>query len=281
MKKTGVCHIQLTDKHLVKLAKGGGIFVKKEMMCGKDAPVHMAESKLRKMMTNHGKGMKYTLKLTPDELKENQVEMEGGKIHWKKLGRAVWGGIKKAAEVTAKAYREHVRPHISEGLKTAVSKGIENLAVGGVDAALTLVGAPELAAIAQNEIRDNVKHYISAPATEAIRKSTGAFGMKPKPKPKGKGKKTKSLKQEIHDMEYPQQPHPKYQLKTDSSQLLAYNHPGMSPHYPLPDHSIILVGGQGLYLHGKGIFMGGAMYPYGTPLNPAHLQLNNQAWSYA
>lgn len=281
MKKTGMIHISLTDPHLVKLAKGKGIFVTKSMIMDKDHPVHMVESKLRKMMKNHGKGMKYTLKLSPEELMENQVEMEGGRIHWKKLGRTVWSGIKKAAELGAKAYREHVRPHISEGLKNAVSKGIENLGVAGVDAALTLAGAPELAAIAQNEIRDGVKHFVSEPATEAIRKSTGAFGMK---KPKGKGKKkpsSKSLKQEIHDMEYPKQPHPTYKLKTDSSQLLAYNHPAMAPHYPLPDHSILLVG-QGLYLHGRGIFLGGSgLYPVGSPLNPAHLNINDQSWSYA
>lgn len=277
MKKSGIAHIQLSDQHLVKLAKGKGIFVKKEMMMDKDAPIHVAESKLRKMMKNHSKGMKFTLKLSPEELMENGVEMEGGRINWRHLGRSVLSGIKKAAQVTAKVYREHVRPHISEGLKTAVSKGLENLGVAGVDAALTAVGAPELAAIAQNKIRNGVRHYVSEPATEAIRKSTGAFGIK-----KGKGKgSAKSLKKEIHDFEYPKQPHPSYKLKTDSSQLLAYNHPAMAPHYPLPDHSIILVG-QGLYLHGRGLYLGGhGMYPVGSPLNPAHLNINDQSWSYA
>ena len=270
-----VCHIQLTDKHLVKLAKGSGIFITKEMMCGKDAPVHMAESKLRKMMKNHSKGMKYTLKLSPEELMHNGVEMEGSGINWKKLGRTVWSGIKKAAKESAKIYREKVRPHISEGLKNIVSKGIEDLGVAGVDTALSLVGAPELAAIAQDKIRKGVKKYVSEPATEAIRKTTGAYGMKKK-------MKKPSLKQEIHNMEYPQQPHPVYKLKTDESQLLSYNHPAMSPAYPLPDNSFILVGGQGLFLSGRGLYMGGgAIYPYGSPLNPAHLQLNSQAWSYS
>ena len=233
------------------------------------------------MLKNHQKGMKYTLKLDPEEKMENEIEMTGGKIHWGKLGRAVWSGVKKGAEIASKAYREHVRPHISEGLKTAVSKGIENLAVGAVDAGLTALGAPEIAAIAQNEIRDNVKHFVSEPLTNQIKDATGAYGLK---KPKRNYKKkasSKSLKQEIHNFEFPKQPHPKYALKTDSSQLLAYNHPAQSPHYPLPDHSIILVG-NGLYLHGHGLYLGGSgVYPYGSPLNPAHLNINNQAWSYA
>ena len=229
--------LDLSDAQLRKLSKGGAIILK-PASCGKGMPVHMSAAKHKKLMTamNKGKGMR--LSLGQDELGENEVEMEGGKINWKKVGRTIRGGLREAG----KFYRKEVRPTVGPALKTLTKKGLEVGTKAAVAGLATLTGQPALLAAAPGASK-----LVSEKGTAAIGKLTGAYGVK-------KEKKTSktTLPQSTATAPPPYRP----MLQDNYSGFLNPNHPGMNPRLAQPDNSLprVSIYGNGLYSQ-----MGGGM----------------------
>ena len=269
----------LTDAQLRKLVSGQGIMIKKECMgCGDMYMLH--PMKIRRMMTAMKKGKGMRLTFSPDEMAANEIEIEGGRINFGRIGRAIRKGAAKVGEL----YREYVRPTVGPALKQLVEKGISKGATKAVEAGLTAVGAPELAAIAGPEIQRGIEKYVTQPASEFIQKKTGAYGIKksmpkkkknPKPSPKPSPIPKSAKKSMVAEMamgmamEQPKQLPYKPKLESNYSNFLNPDAPAMNPHLPLPDNSMMLVG-DGIFLtSGRGIFLhGGAILNTGLATSP-------------
>jgi len=244
--------MELTDAQLRKLSKGGAIILKPSQ-CGKGMHVSMSAAKHKKMMTamNKGKGMR--MSLGQDELAENGVEMEGGKINWKKVGRQIRGGLREAG----KFYRKEVRPTVGPALKTLTKKGLEVGTKAAVAGLATLTGQPALLAAAPGASK-----LVSEKGTEALGKLTGAYGVK-----KGK-KKSVSSGDKITLPKSAATAPPPYRpmLQDNYSNFLNPNHPGMNPRLAQPDNSLprVSIYGNGLYSGGSALSYGGNALDYGA-----------------
>ena len=241
--------MELSDAQLRKLSKGGAIILK-PASCGKGMSVHMSAAKHKKMMTamNKGKGMR--LSLGQDELGENEVEMEGGKINWKRVGRQIRGGLREAG----KFYRKEVRPTVGPALKTLTKKGLEVGTKAAVAGLATLTGQPALLAAAPGASK-----LVSEKGTAAIGKLTGAYGVK-------KGKKVSMAADKTTLPKSTATAPPPYRpmLQDNYSGFLNPNHPGMNPRLSQPDNSLprTSIYGNGLYTNmggGPGMSMGGGL----------------------
>ena len=245
--------MELSDAQLRKLSKGGAIILKPSS-CGKGMPVHMSAAKHKKLMTamNKGKGMR--LSLGQDELGENDVEMEGGKINWKKVGRQIRGGLREAG----KFYRKEIRPTVGPALKTLTKKGLEVGTKAAVAGLATLTGQPALLAAAPGASK-----LVSEKGTEAIAKLTGAYGVK-----KGKKKTTVSSGDKTTLPKSTATAPPPYRpmLQDNYSNFLNPNHPGMNPRLTQPDNSLprVSIYGNGLYSTSGGSALGYGAMGYGA-----------------
>lgn len=275
-KDYGSVDMKLTDAQLRKLVKGQGIIVKPAMFT-KGHSFRVTPAQHRRMMTAMKKGRGYTLKMSPEELEANEVDMEGGRINWRGIGRTLRRGAQKAA----KFYREEVRPEIGPGLKRVVKKAIEKGLPALATAGLTAIGQPELAALAAPRV-ERLASKIAEPGAEKLGKLTGAYGLRMRSKG-GAG-----LKEEIEEMEYPDIRPYKAELQDNYSLFLGPNSPAMNPTLRMPDNSMIRLPdphvrkmyskGRGLSLKtGAGMYMsgmGGSFSP-GLPMEPILPQADN------
>jgi len=229
----------LSDAQLRKLAKGGAVIIKPSQ-CGKGMSMHMSAAKHKKMMTamNKGKGMR--LSLGQDELGENGVEMEGGKINWKAMGRQIRGGLREAGRF----YRKEIRPTLGPALKTLTQKGLDYGTKAAVAGVAALTGQPELLAAAPLASK-----FVSEKGTKAIGKLTGAYGVK-----KGKKVSMASDKTTLPKSTATAPPPYRPMLQDNYSGFLNPNHPGMNPRLAQPDNSLprVSIYGNGLYNTTKG-----------------------------
>jgi hypothetical protein len=244
--------MDLSDAQLRKLTKGGAIIVKPGMFKkGNSVRVSMAQH--RKMMTACKKGKGFKLSMSPDELDANEVDMEGGKINWKAIGRT----LRKGAQAAGKFYREEIRPEIGPGLKKSVKNIIEKGIPALARAGLTAIGQPELAAAAGPAAK-RLADEIAGPATEKLGKLTGAYGMKKK-KSKAKPKKAKAMATMIEDMEYPEELPYRAEVQDNYSLFLSPNSPAMNPTLPMPDNSLpVMAMTRRMYTKGRGLSLMGA-----------------------
>lgn len=238
--------LQLTDAQLRRLAKGLAVTIKKDIL-GKGYDIYMSPAQHKKMMRSFKNSKGHRLKLCPEEMKMNEVEISGGRIDFRKIGRV----LRSTAKSIGKAYREHVRPTLGPALKKLVIKGVEEGLPAATTAISTAVGQPEIGAMAEPFVKGFAKK-ISEPVAKAVSKTTGAFGVK------GKG-----MKMRTRALAYT----PK--LQDNYSQFLNPNHPAQHPALPLPSY----IKGEGLFLmrQGRGLFMGrgyAATEPVGSPMNP-------------
>lgn len=285
--------LPLTDTQLRKLAKGQGVRVSPSSNCSAyDIWCKAGKCKRMERMMTKGKG--FTVKLDPEEMDEN-VEIEGGRINWKKLGRT----LRSTAKSVGKFYREKVRPVVGPEIRKAVSTAIEKGIPLVADAIGVATGNPEIVAAAQPAIQKLAKQA-SKKGTEKISKLTGAFGMKKpsktkpkkskmtKPKPEmemgGALKVDQGLAKQIHDMEFPKQLPFQAQLQNNYSNFLNPNHPAMNPTLPPPDNSLPIIRsrthGKGLYVmsEGRGLFMGRGMGMRGLPNDPTLPPIDNSTY---
>lgn len=130
----------------------------------------------------------------------------GGKVNFKKIGRDIKRGIAKAGEVYRKDIRPVVGPALKEVTKQAIKQGLPAMATALAVAQPEFAPLVPLAKIAGDKLAD--------PATNAIGKTTGAFGI-------GFGMKKKEFKTE-----------------TNHSNFLNNRHPAMRPLFHSPDFSI-------------------------------------------
>jgi len=163
--------LKLTDAQLKKLASGKGCQLKTDQI-GEGYEMLMCPKKMKKMMSakRRGKGVRYSM--TPEELGLN-VEMEGGRINFHRIGKA----FKKGVKAVGKFYREKIRPEVGPSLKNAVKKGIEVGIPALVESAATLIGQPELG-VAALPYAERLARKVSEPITERLGRLTGAYGMK-------------------------------------------------------------------------------------------------------
>lgn len=291
--------IPMTDAQMRKLAKGQGIRVNPSSNCtAYDVWCKAGKCKRMEKMMMKGKG--FALKFDPEEMDEN-IEIEGGRINFKKIGRTLRSTAKataKAVGSTAKAvgkfYREKIRPKVGPEIRKAVSTAIEKGIPLAVDALAAYTGQPEIAA-ATAPVVEKLAKKAAEVGTEKISKLTGAFGMaKPLKMPavkKGMTKKVflestggamkmdKSLAKQIYQMEHPKTLPYRAQLQDNYSPFLNPNHPGMNPTLPMPDNSLPLVG-KGMFMGGSGVFLsarerGGMM---GSPMDPGLPPIDNSTY---
>jgi len=268
-------NLSLTDAQLRKLAKGQGVIIKPHSMSEGGYGMMMTAVKHRRMMKAHSKGKGYTLKLEPDEMDANEVEIEGGRINWKKIGRQ----LRSTAKAVGRFYTREVKPTIGPVLKKLVKKGIEKGLPAATTALASLVGQPELG-IAAAPYVEKFAEKIAEPATAKIGKTTGAYGMKKKKKMPKKPRMPKTalttaapLAKQINEMEFPKTLPYRAQIQENFSGFLNPNHPGMNPTLPMPDMSLPIVRsytsrGRGLYARGGGLFMSGnGLYVRGGAIN--------------
>lgn len=291
--------IPMTDAQMRKLAKGQGVRINPKSGCTA-YDVWCTGDKCRRMERMMTKGKGFTLKLSPEEMDEN-IEMEGGRINWKKIGKT----LRSTAAAVGKFYREKIRPTVGPKIKEAVKKAIEE----GIPLAGEYLGAvtgqPEIVAAAKSGPVRRFAKKTAEKGTEKIGKLTGAFGMsgaKPpktkksraKAKPKmskmpsampmemegGALKVDKSMTKQISAMQHPKIIPYRAQLQDNYSPFLNPNHPGMHPTLPMPDNSLPLVG-RGLYMtRGGGLFAatsGGAM---GMPMDPSLPPIDNSTYYF-
>ena len=260
--------LKLTDAQLRNLAKGKGVVVKPgseqpgsayDVWCGSKTAKKMMKAKTM------GKGM--CLRMTPEELAANEVDIEeGGRINWRKIGRV----LRSTAKAVGKLYREEVRPEVGPALRRIVKKGIEKGIPFATSALATALGQPELAAASAPYVA-KLAADIAEPVTEKISKVTGAYGIK-------KGKKAKAPKKvrivapkkvvmpaPVHSTQrtcpLPYTP----QLQNNSSNFLNPNHPGMNPTLPAPDNSLPIPASR---MCGRGIFVTRGTGMPGLPMDP-------------
>lgn len=300
MKKTiEPMKLTLTDAQLRKLAKGQGVIVKPHCMDTEGGyGMMMSSIKQRRMMRAKAKGKGYTLKLEPDEMDANEIEIEGGRINWKKFGRQ----LRSTAKAVGRFYNREIKPTLGPALKKLVEKGIEKGIPAATTALASVLGQPEIGAVTAPAVERFAKR-IAEPAASKLGKTTGAFGMKKKKAPK-KAKKampkmqkttlttSAPLAQQINQMEYPKTLPYSAQIQDNYSGFLNPNHPGMNPTLPMPDMSLPLVRnyskgkglymsrmqGNGLFMRGEGMFMRGGALNDGLPNDP---RLPQRDQSYA
>lgn len=292
----GSMKVPLTDAQLRKLAKGMGVRVSPganatayDMMC--------SPAKIKKMSRQMTKGKGFTMKLDPEELQANEVECEGGRINFKKIGRT----LRSTAKSVGKFYRENVRPvvgpKIRKAVKTAIEKGIPMAA-----AALgTVTGQPELVAATAPAVSRFAKKAAEK-GTEKLSKLTGAFGVKQgqkkptkKRKAPAKKKATKETSLDLYAIDHTEREPVAYrpQLQDNYSNFLNPNHPAMNPTLPVADNSLPQVPragtmqgsgmyGSGLYAQGSGLYVaerGGSVdFRRGSAMNPLLPQVDNSTY---
>jgi len=243
--------LDLSDAQLRKLAKGQGIMLKPAYF-NKGHGIQMSAAKYKKLHTamNKGKGMRLTL--GQDELGANDVEMSGGKINWKKLGRQIRGGLKEAG----KFYRKEVRPTVGPALEKLTKKGLEVGTKAAVAGLASVTGQPALLAAAPATSK-----FVSEKGTKAISKLTGAYGVK-----KGKKKSSTPTSKITEAKSVQQAPLPyKVQLQDNYSNFLNPNHPAQNPRLAQPDNSLPRnqIYGNGLFTGKGGYSEGGGGYSAG------------------
>lgn len=309
MSKLSSMKMPLTDAQLRKLAKGQGVRVTPSS--GASAyDIYCSPAKMKRMQRNMTKGKGFTVKLDPDELRENEVEIEGGRINWKKIGRT----LRSTAKSIGKFYREDVRPIVGPAIRTAVKTAIEKGIPLAASTLGTLTGNPAMAAAAAPAI-SKLSKRLAEKGTEKLSKLTGAFGVgapaatkavkaKAKKPRAPRAKKTQEPCPVIDDSLYTiehteREPLPyRPQLQDNYSNFLNPNHPAMNPTLPTQDNSLPLVPrhmrgmrGKGLYA-GKGLFAGGGLYAgqglyvaerggamlTGLPMNPLLPPVDNSTY---
>lgn len=250
--------LPLSDAQLRKLAKGQGVRINPSANCSA-YDVWCGQGKCRKMARQMTKGKGFNLKLDPEEMDANEIEIEeGGRINWKKIGRT----LRSTAKSVGKFYREKIRPKVGPVIRKTIKEAIQKGIPLAADALATMTGQPEIGALAKPAV-EKLAEKVAESGTEKLSKLTGAFGLK----------MDKSLAKQIAKMEHPKQVRPSvYQLQDNYSGFLNPNHPGMSPAINLiPDNSLPLIG-RGLFMKGKGLFMrGNGLYGYGMrgmPMDP-------------
>lgn len=282
MKNTMECmKLKLTDAQLRNLAKGKGVMVKPSPENTESAyDVWCDPKKAKKMKKAMTKGKGMCLRMTPEELKANDVDItEGGRINWRKIGKT----LRSTAKAVGKLYREEVRPEVGPALRRIVKKGIEKGVPFATSALATALGQPELAAATQPFVA-RLAADIAEPATRKLGKVTGAFGLKthsdadmPMPMPKkgkGKGKGKAMPKKMVAPKMTPVPVHSskeicpvpyKAQLQNNYSNFLNPNHPGMNPALPPLDNSLPIVASGSC---GRGIFVTRGRGVPGSPMDP-------------
>lgn len=255
--------LPLTDMQLRKLAKGQGVRIKPTAECTA-YDVWCGQGKCRRMQRQMTKGKGFSLKLDPEEMDANEIEIEeGGKINWKKIGRT----LRSTAKSVGKFYREKVRPVVGPKIRKAVKAAIEKGIPLAGEYLGAITGQPEIVAAATSPAVKRFAEKAAESGTEKLSKLTGAFGLNMK----------KPLSKQIYDMEHTPQVKPaQFQLQDNYSRFLNPNHPAMSPTLPMADNSLPLVG-RGLYMRGNGLFLaqGGAM---GLPMDPLLPQIDNSTY---
>ena len=266
--------IPMTDAQMRKLAKGQGIRVNPSSSCTA-YEVWCTPEKCRRMERMMTKGKGFALKFSPEEMDEN-VEIEGGRINFKKIGRT----LRSTAKAAGKFYREKIRPVVGPEIRKAVETAIEKGIPMAATALGTVTGQPEIVAAATPALEQASKR-IAKKSADKIAKLAGAFGMvKPKAmaKPKTKGgaiKVSEPLAKSISQMEFPKGVPYKPQLQDNFSPFLNPNHPGMNPRLPMPDNSLPIIAprvhkGMGLYASsGRGL---------GSPMDPILPQIDNSTY---
>ena len=156
-KMMGTMKVPLTDAQLRKLAKGMGVRV-----CPNSQATaydfYCNPGKCKKAMRQMTKGKGFTMKLDPEEMDANEVEIEGGRINFKKIGRT----LRSTAKSVGKFYRDEIRPvvgpKIRKALKEAIEKGIPLAAQALGDA----TGTTGMVAAAQPAIQRAAKKFNQA-----------------------------------------------------------------------------------------------------------------------
>lgn len=269
--------IPLTDTQMRKLAKGQGVRVNPSAGCTA-YDVWCKAGKCRRMERMMTKGKGFALKFDPEEMDEN-VEIEGGRINFKKIGRT----LRSTAKSVGKFYREKVRPVVGPKIKEAVKKAIEKGVPLAVETLGAVTGQPEIVAAAESPVVKRLAKKASEKGTEKLSKLTGAFGMQ---KVKGMEmggalKMDKGLAKKMYDMENPQILAYKAQLQDNYSPFLNPKHPAMHPTLPMPDNSLPLIrqmSGKGLYAKGGGLFASTMGMGMGSPMDPALPQIDNSTY---
>lgn len=262
--------IPLTDAQMRKLAKGQGIRV--NPMAGCTAyDIWCKAGKCTRMEKAMTKGKGFALKFDPEEMEEN-VEMEGGRINFKKIGKT----LRSTAKAVGKFYREKVRPVVGPKIKEAVKKAIEE----GIPLAGQYLGAvtgqPEIVAAAESPAVKRFAEKAAKSGTEKLSKLTGAFGMQ---KTKGGAMKVdKSFIKQVSKMEHPKIIPYSAQLQDNYSPFLNPKHPAMHPTLPMADNSLPLVG-RGLYMKGSGLFAATSGMGMGSPMDPALPPIDNSTYT--
>lgn len=297
-KKTmGTMKVPLTDAQLRKLAKGMGVRV-----CPNSQATaydfYCNPSKCKKAMRQMTKGKGFTMKLDPEEMDANEVEIEGGRINFKKIGRT----LRSTAKSVGKFYRDEIRPVVGPKIRKAVKEAIEKGIPIAAQALGTITGQPGLVAAAQPAIQRAAKK-VAEKGTEKLSKLTGAFGVKQmkgcgtKKKAAPKKKKTAPKKEDSVDLyaiDHTDREPPAYrpQLQDNYSNFLNPNHPAMNPVLPPADNSLPQVPrhgtkgsglyGSGLYAQGNGLYVaerGGSVdFRRGSAMNPLLPQVDNSTY---
>lgn len=272
--------LPMTDAQMRKLGKGGAIRINPASKCtAYDMYCEPKKCKRMERMMTQGKG--FQMKFSPEEMEEN-VEVEGGKINFKKIGRE----LRSTAKAVGKFYREKIRPVVGPEIRKAVETAIERGIPLAADALAMVTGQPEILAAAQPAIRRGARKAAKV-GTEALSKLTGAFGMaKTAPAPKKRKapakKMMKSLTEEIYAMENPKILPYRAQLQDNYSPFLNPKHPAMHPMLAMPDNSLPIIpgrmGGRGLYVQGSGLFAGSGMMMSGSPMDPVLPQVDNSTY---
>lgn len=273
--------LPMTDAQMRKLGKGGAIRVNPASKCTA-YEMYCEPKKCRRMEKMMTKGQGFQMKFSPEEMDEN-VEVEGGRINFKKIGKT----LRSTAKAVGKFYREKIRPVVGPEIRKAVETAIEKGIPLAADALAMVTGQPEILAASQPAIKKGAKKAAKV-GTEALSKLTGAFGMaatKKKAAPKkmqmGMGVK-KSITQEIYAMENPKVLPYRAQLQDNYSPFLNPKHPAMHPMLPMADNSLPIIpgkmGGRGLYMQGSGLFAGSGMMMSGSPMDPVLPQVDNSTY---
>lgn len=295
MSKLSSMKMPLTDAQLRKLAKGQGVRVAPSSTASA-YDIYCSPAKMKRMQRNMTKGKGFTVKLDPEELMENEVEIEGGRINWKKIGKT----LRSTAKSVGKFYREKVRPVVGPTIRKAVKTAIEKGIPLAADALALVTGQPEILAAATPAIKKFSKKAAEK-GTEKLSKLTGAFGVgSPAPKAvKAKPRARRAPKTQtpcpviddsLHTIEHTERKPLPYrpQLQDNYSNFLNPNHPAMNPTLPTQDNSLPLVPrhyGRGLYA-GRGLFAGGGLYVAerggamltGLPMNPLLPPVDNSTY---
>lgn len=224
-------NLALTDKQLRALANHKSVLIKPHQVQDQAYSIHV-EPKTHASITNKAKkGKGHILKLSPTEHDAN-IEMVGGRITWKSIGRT----LRKAGKAVGKVYREHIRPVVGEHLRKAVKEGVKKVVPLALNALTTAV-APEIAPITR-PVYENLGERLSEPATQGLSRLTGAYGLTKK-HPKTSGM---------------------YFEHFAHQEFLPTNHQALHPLPVLPDQTgsgLFMSGGKGLYLKGGGLFLKG------------------------